>query len=89
MSQTTFTTAEQVTDGWLTYIVNEATALSRQGDFEIENYADREILNPDVIAALNEMSDEADSALSTTEAIDGSHMSLSFVEARQINLLAG
>jgi len=58
MTLTKFTNETEITDDWTTYIENEANALSKQDDFEIDNYADREVLNPDVQAFLEEMPGE-------------------------------
>jgi hypothetical protein len=48
MSQTLFASEEALTPDWLTYIEQEAKSLSQSDEFTIENYADRELLNPDV-----------------------------------------
>lgn len=52
MAQVLFNAAEGVTNDWLTYIENEARALSQSDEFTINSYADRELLNPEVQAYL-------------------------------------
>lgn len=60
MAQVLFNTAEALTNDWLTYIENEARALSQSDEFTINSYADRELLNPEVQAYLqHEFSPEA------------------------------
>lgn len=45
---TVFKSREDISPDWVTYIEVEADALSRLSDYEIENYADRELYNPEV-----------------------------------------
>ena len=71
-----FQTADDIADNWQLYAANEALALSRLDDFEIDNYADREILNPDVQALLSEM---PDTLIADAEEVP---LTLSFAEAR-------
>ena len=71
-----FQTADDIADNWQLYAANEALALSRLDDFEIDNYADREILNPDMQALLSEM---PDTLIADAEEVP---LTLSFAEAR-------
>lgn len=48
MAQILFKSEENLTNDWLIYIEQEAHALSQGDEFTIENYADRELLNPEV-----------------------------------------
>lgn len=48
MVQTLFTAEPAISDDWLTYLENEAAALSQWDEFSIKNYVDRELLNPEV-----------------------------------------
>ena len=48
MAQMTFLSELDITEANLDYMANEAESLSELGDLDIENYGDREVLNPDV-----------------------------------------
>ena len=82
MATTTFANESDITDEWLTYISNEAISLSRLGNFEIENYADREILNPQFGAALDLIPEGELSLIEKNEPLK-----LSFFESRSADLL--
>lgn len=46
ISDILFKTQDDITDNWLQYIENEANSLAQRDEFAIQNYSDREILNP-------------------------------------------
>jgi hypothetical protein len=48
MPQMAFFSEQDITEMHLDYMANEVESLSELGDLDIENYGDREILNPDV-----------------------------------------
>lgn len=52
MAQLLFPSEDAITNDWLTYIEQEAKSLAQSDEFTIENYADRELLNPEVKAYL-------------------------------------
>lgn len=54
MKQFLFENEKDISSEWLTYIENEANSLAKDSAFEIENYLDREVLNPEMEAFLNE-----------------------------------
>lgn len=78
MNSTFFTTNPGIPEEWQLYLANEALAISRLDDFEIDNYADREILNPDMHSFLNEWTDSGINLLSA----EFSPLSLSFAASR-------
>lgn len=47
----------EVDPGWVNYVKMESDALSRLDDFEIDNYADRELFNPDMQELLQSLDD--------------------------------
>lgn len=55
---TVFKSREDISPDWVTYIEVEADALSRLSDYEIENYADRELYNPEVQSFLKDWKDD-------------------------------
>jgi hypothetical protein len=73
-----FTKGTEIPDVWTAYIENEASAISRLDDFEIDNYADRQIYNPDMQAFLAELPD-TQGMLSVA---DDYALTLSFSESR-------
>jgi hypothetical protein len=78
MAQILFAAEAAVTTDWLTYVENEAQALSQSDEFAIDNYSDRELLNPEVQDFLeNEFpfDDQEDSAF--TKAVNFHSVSLS------------
>lgn len=78
MNKEFFQPGEAIPDDWASYIENEAMSLSKQEDFAIDNYADREILNPNFQQFLNEMKlPPANNDLMIAEPL-----SLSFMESR-------
>ncbi|MCW4470524.1 hypothetical protein OGH69_16250 [Flavobacterium sp. MFBS3-15] len=90
MATTVFAEESAISEEWLTYITNEAYALSRLSDFEIENYADREVLNPEVGQYLDQLDIDTEeqefvfksfTALSSAGAFNT--FSLSFSEQRE------
>lgn len=48
MTQFLFQKENDVTKDWLFYIENEARSLAQRDEFAINNYADREIFNPEM-----------------------------------------
>lgn len=62
MSNIIFKTEADVTQDWVDYIANEANAeaFALTDQFSIENYIDRETLNPLVVSFLNENKPELD-----------------------------
>ncbi len=78
MALTQFKNESDITTEWLSYIENEATSLSKQEDFEIDNYSDRELLNPDMQAFLHEVPDDEYPGI--TEISEHRALSLSFKE---------
>jgi hypothetical protein len=84
MSQILFKSEVDVTDEWSFYIENEARSLAQRDRFAIENYADREATNPEMIAYLNsaetqDLQDNSDDNAS----FDTKMMRLSFAESAQ------
>src|SRR5262245_5208546 len=75
MKTTQFTSETGVSDEWAAYLANEADAISKLDLFEIDNYADRELYNPDMQAFLTELPDVVPGANETT-------LTLSFSESR-------
>jgi hypothetical protein len=73
-----FTKENGVPDDWAAYVENEAQAISRLDDFEIDNYADRQLYNPDMQAFLADMSEKE----GVTTAADEPVLILSFAESR-------
>lgn len=60
MAQSLFSSQDTITQDWLLYIENEARGLSQLDDFGIQNYIDRELLNPEVKAYLHDEFSESD-----------------------------
>lgn len=52
MAQILFQNPSDVNNEWLFYIENEAKSLAQRDDFAIQNFIDREIYNPEVMAFL-------------------------------------
>ncbi|MEQ9265137.1 MAG: hypothetical protein RLN81_07955 [Balneolaceae bacterium] len=48
MSEILFKSEEDITDDWIFYIENEAKSLAEREKFNIENYIDRNLFNPDI-----------------------------------------
>jgi hypothetical protein len=57
MDEILFKTEDDITDEWLIYIENEARSLAQREDFNIDNYLDREIFNPNVMSFLSDNSE--------------------------------
>lgn len=53
MSKALFKHADDITDHWLDYLHSEATSLSQREEFAIDNYADRELINPEMSSYLD------------------------------------
>jgi len=77
MTKQFFNPGENIPDEWAAYIENEAMSLSKNEDFDIDNYADREILNPNFQSYLNEINLPGEPNTLVAETL-----SLSFTEAR-------
>ncbi|MFT3920493.1 hypothetical protein [Cloacibacterium sp.] len=60
MADIIFKTKDDVTDSWVQYIENESRSLAQRDEFAIQNYADREILNPAVQSYLETIDDDGD-----------------------------
>lgn len=60
MADIIFKTKDDVTDSWVQYIENESRSLAQRDEFAIQNYADREILNPAVQSYLETADDDGD-----------------------------
>lgn len=78
MKREFFKANEKIPDDWAAYIENEAMSLSKQEDFDIDNYADREILNPNFQSYLQELK----LAGEMDDAVMAEPLSLSFMESR-------
>jgi len=73
---------DEPTDEWVSYIENEAAKLSQSTEFEIQNYLDSEILNPEIRALLSSETQEEPSLMSYAD------MNLSLNLAETNNLAA-
>ena len=60
MADIIFKTPTDITENWLQYIENESRSLAQRDEFAIQNYADREILNPAVQSYLETTDDDGD-----------------------------
>lgn len=80
MAKILFNTEEAVSKDWLTYIENEARALSQTDEFTINGYADRELLNPEVQAYLQSefATDDNEQEDGFAKAVAASDFALSF-----------
>jgi hypothetical protein len=74
MSKKIVLSKTEVDPSWINYVKIESDALSRFDDYEIENYADRELYNPDMQELLLSI-DDIDS-----ENFDTSSFTISFAE---------
>lgn len=73
----------EVNTDWVNYVKVEAEALSRLDDFSIDNYADRELFNPEMQELLGNLNEETD------ETAMPENLTLSFSESSASRAAAG
>ena len=75
------TSMTEVNQDFIPYIMNEANSLARLDEFEIDNYSDRELLNPEMKALLEglQLPDEDQIVAGMVESIP---LTLSLMENR-------
>jgi len=88
MAQELMTSMTEVNQDFIPYIMNEANSLARLDEFEIDNYSDRELLNPEMKALLEglQLPDEDQIVAGMVESIP---LTLSLMENRTTALFGG
>lgn len=94
MADIIFKTKDDVTDNWVQYIENESRSLAQRDEFAIQNYADREILNPAVQSYLETYNDDTEEEVYTKSAgniavmaAEFSDLDLNYTQAAQAIVL--
>lgn len=88
MAQVLMSSMTEVNPAFIPYILNEANALARLDDYEIDNYMDRELLNPEMKELLEGL-DLPEEVAVIGGMIESIPLTLSLNESRTMLLFSG